>query len=74
MKIIAIAQIIVSVLLIISILLQNRETGLGIAFGGGGSSFYAKRGLEKFIFKSSIILATLFVLLALVNIIYMSRV
>jgi protein translocase SecG subunit len=64
----AISQIIVAILLIISILLQKRGEGLGTAFGGGG--FYAtRRGLEKKIFVLTIIFGIIFVVLALLNLI-----
>ena len=50
--------VVVSVLLIASILLQNRSGGLGTVFGGsGGGEFYrSKRGLEAFLYNSTIIL------------------
>lgn len=57
---IQIAQIIISILLIIVILLQNRGTGLGSAFGGSGGVYLTKRGLEKKLFIATIILAILF--------------
>ena len=47
MTVIKIAQVIVSILLIVAILLQNRGTGLGSAFGGSGGVYLTKRGLEK---------------------------
>lgn len=55
-----IVQIIVSILLIIVILLQNRGTGLGSAFGGTGGVYLTKRGLEKKLFIATIVLAVLF--------------
>ncbi|OIO17940.1 preprotein translocase subunit SecG [Candidatus Kuenenbacteria bacterium CG11_big_fil_rev_8_21_14_0_20_37_9] len=55
-----IIQIIIACLLIITILLQNRGSGLGAAFGGEGNVYMAKRGAEKIIFILSIIFATLF--------------
>lgn len=68
MKLITLAQIIVSVLLMISILLQNRGSGLSAAFGGDFGGYYTKRGMEKFLFYSSIILGTVFIVLAVVAI------
>jgi len=62
-----IVQIIVSVLLIIFILLQQRGTALGSAFGGGREFYATRRGLQKKIFWGSIILATLFIALGIVN-------
>ena len=50
-------QIIISVLLIISILLQAPEEGLSPVFGGGGEMFRSKRQVEKFLFRSTIILS-----------------
>lgn len=68
MKIITIAQLIVAVLLTISILLQNRGSGLSAAFGGDFGGYYTKRGVEKFLFYSSIVLSAAFMVLAVVNI------
>lgn len=62
-------QLLVSILLIGSILLQKRGSALGSAFGGGGFSYFARRGLEKKIFWSTCILALLFVFLSLLNLI-----
>lgn len=59
-------QFIVSVLLIVSILVQNRSSGLSSTFGGGGAIHVKKRGAEKVLFQATIILATLFVLSSLV--------
>ena len=63
------AQIAVSVLLIIFILLQQRGTALGSAFGGGGGggSYASRRGLQKKIYITTIVLAGLFVALGLLN-------
>jgi protein translocase SecG subunit len=57
------AEIILSLLLIIGVVLQQRGAGLGGAFGGDNfaSTFYKRRGAEKFLFISSIVLAILFV-------------
>lgn len=63
------AQIVVTILLITTILLQQRGTGLGGAFGGGGGVYRSKRGVEKFLFRSTIVLAVLFVIVAVLNII-----
>lgn len=68
MKFTSILQIIVSILLIISILMQNKGSGLGAVFGGDTGGYYAKRGFEKFLFYFSIVLATLFIVLAIANI------
>lgn len=65
------AQIILSILLITVILLQQRGSSLGGAFGGDNFSaaFSKRRGGELFLFRTSIVLAVLFVLSALLNIV-----
>jgi protein translocase SecG subunit len=67
------AQIVVSVLLTISILLQNRGAGLSASFGGDFGGYYTKRGMEKFLFGASIVLAVIFLGLSIVNIYLGSR-
>lgn len=56
-------QITLSILLIASILLQQRGSNLGGAFGGDNFSaaFHKRRGAELFLFRATIILAVLFV-------------
>ena len=58
------AQIVLSLLLIVGIVLQNRGASLGGAFGGDNfaSTFYKRRGAEKFLFQATIVIAILFVL------------
>lgn len=67
----AIAQIIVSIVLIVLILLQERSSGLSGVFGGGsvGGYYQTRRGLEKAIFAATIILAVAFAGLALLNLV-----
>jgi len=64
-----IAQIAVSTLLIVAILLQSRGTGLGSTFGGEGNVYRTKRGVEKVLFRSTIVFAVVFLGLALATII-----
>jgi preprotein translocase subunit SecG len=61
-NILPIIQIIISVFLIAAILLQQRGSGLAGVFGGGGGgeSYHTKRGFEKILFTSTIVLASLF--------------
>jgi len=66
---IKIAQVVISILLIVAILLQNRGTGLGSAFGGSGGVYLTKRGLEKKLFIVTIILAVAFFSISFLGII-----
>ena len=60
-------QIALAILLMVAILLQHRGTSLGGAFGGEGTVYRSRRGAEKFLFYLTIILAVLFALLSIVN-------
>lgn len=65
-----IAQIVIAILLVIFILLQQRGTALGSAFGGGGEAFYGtRRGIQQKIFWATCISGALFIILALLNLI-----
>lgn len=66
--ILPIIQIVIAVLLMVAVLLQQSEAGVGGAFGGGDSvsSWRTRRGFEKFLFVATIILSILFVASALV--------
>lgn len=72
-NIIQIAQIVISVLLIMSILLQNRGTGLGGAFGGEANVYRSKRGIEKVLFNATIVLGVLFIVLSILSLFYFSK-
>ena len=63
------AEIVLGILLIIGIVLQQRGASLGGALGGDNfaSSFYKRRGAEKFLFNATIVIAILLVLLATTN-------
>lgn len=63
-----IAQIAVSTVLVIAILLQSRGTGLGSAFGGEGNVYRTKRGVEKILFRSTIVFAVAFLGLAFASV------
>jgi len=56
----SITQIVFSLLLILLILIQNKGTGLSEVFGGSGSFYTSKRGIEKYLFIATIVTAILF--------------
>jgi preprotein translocase subunit SecG len=61
-----IALIIISVLLIISVILQSKGAGLGGLTGAdAGSVFTARRGVERTLFWVTIVLSVLFFALVL---------
>ncbi len=64
-----ILQLIISVVLVILILLQERSAGLSGIFGGEGGFYQTRRGLEKIIFRSTIVLAALFIIIAIIKLV-----
>ncbi len=67
------AQLVISIVLVIVVLMQTRGGDIGAAFGaggGGGSSFRTRRGLEKTLFQLTIILAVVFVAMSAVSVRY----
>jgi len=65
------AQIILSAILVLAILLQQSGAGVGGALGGdnSGSFHQTRRGFEKFLFYLSLICGILFALFAFLSII-----
>ena len=63
------AEIVLGVLLIVGIVLQQRGATLGGAFGGDNfaSTFYKRRGAEKFLFNATAVIALILVLAAIAN-------
>ena len=63
------AQIVVSIALIIAIILQSKGAGLGGLTGASeGSVFRARRGVEKLLFNVTIGLAVAFFVTAILNV------
>lgn len=61
-----ILQIVVSILLIAMIIIQARGTGLGRSFSASQASF-SRRGLEKLIYKSTFVVAGLFIVISILQ-------
>lgn len=59
--------IIISISLTAAILVQSRSAGMSGAFGGGAEGFHVRRGSEKIIYRATIILSVLFLVLALAH-------
>jgi len=69
-KFLPIAQIVVSILLVVFILLQQRGTALGSAFGGEGGFYATRRGIQQKIFWLTCFLGATFIILAILNLIF----
>ncbi len=64
-----VAQIVLSIALILTILLQVRGGGLGGIFGQADTVYRTKRGVEKTLLQLTIVLAVLFIGVSLISLI-----
>ena len=62
-----VAQIILSIALILAVLLQVRGGGLGGIFGQPDSVFRTKRGVEKTLFQLTVALVVLFIIVSILS-------
>jgi preprotein translocase subunit SecG len=62
-----IAQMVLGVALIIAILLQARGAGLGSVFGGTGTVFKTRRGIDRLLFRMTIVFVIAFCLLSILT-------
>ncbi len=60
-EILDIVMIASACLMVLAILLQSRGASLGAGFGASGELFTTRRGLEKNLYDTTIILAVVFV-------------
>ena len=63
----AIFQILIATVLVLVILMQVRETGTGL-FGSAQASFRTRRGIEKTLFQTTIVLMVVFLILAIISV------
>lgn len=61
-----VAQIVLSVVLILTILLQVRGGGLGGIFGQPDTVYRTRRGTEKILFQLTIVLTVLFIIISII--------
>jgi preprotein translocase subunit SecG len=67
MDLLVAAQILIALAVGSSILLQARGTGLSSTFGGESTAYRSRRGLERILFRLTIVLAIVFVIISLVG-------
>jgi len=65
------AMLVISLALILVIIFQSRDAGLGGLGGGdmGGTGYHVRRGVEKLLFNVTIGLSVAFFILALVSVV-----
>ncbi len=62
-----VAQIVLSVALVMAILLQVRGGGLGGIFGQADTVFRTRRGVERTLFQLTIVLVVLFIIISIIS-------
>lgn len=67
-KIISILHLLIALALIGAIVIQAKGKGLGSFLGGDSGTYHSKRGVEKTLFIATIVLAVLFLLTSIANI------
>jgi len=63
-----IAQIILSIALVLAVLIQVRGGGLGGIFGQADTVYRTRRGVEKTLFQLTIVLVVLFIMISILTI------
>lgn len=62
-------QILLAITIIVLVLFQTKDAGMGNVFGGGDMGVArTRRGVEKTLFNATIVIGTLFLLLSLATV------
>ena len=67
-KILKIIQLITAILIIVTVLLQGKNSSLSNLFGGSSNFYTTKRGAEKVLYITTIVLGTILSLSIIANI------
>lgn len=67
-QIVFLIQIVLGLLLILMIMLQSKGTGIGSTFGGDMGFYGTKRGAERLMFITTIIISALFFITSFVGV------
>jgi preprotein translocase subunit SecG len=62
-------QIVVSIVLVLVVLIQAKGSGFGTALGSTSSVFRTRRGIERTLFQSTIILGIVWVFVSIISVI-----
>ena len=69
-SVISLIQIVIGVLLILVIIIQQKGSGLGSAFGSDMGFYRSKRGAEKLLFYATIVLSAALIVSSLVGLLF----
>lgn len=65
--ILEISQVVLAILMVATILLQQKGSGMGAAFGGSSNIYNTKRGVDKVLHNATVVISILFLLVSVVN-------
>ena len=68
------AQVIIAIAVVVAVLLQRNDAALGGVFGGSESVAHTKRGLERGLFITTVVLAALFIITAILSLLFQQTV
>ena len=68
-----VAQILISILLVILILMQTRGTGFASGYAADSSIYRTRRGVERLVFQLTIAISVVFLILAIIASIVVPR-
>jgi preprotein translocase subunit SecG len=67
MNLLQVAQIVIAIAVASSILLQARGTGLSSTFGGESTAYRSRRGLERTLFRLTVVLIVVYVIISILG-------
>jgi preprotein translocase subunit SecG len=67
MDLLQVAQIVIAIAVASSILLQARGTGLSSTFGGESTAYRSRRGLERTLFRLTVVLIVVYVIISILG-------
>lgn len=67
MDLLLVAQMVIAIAVGTAILLQARGTGLSATFGGESTAYRSRRGLERTLFRLTVVLIIAFVIVSLIG-------
>ncbi len=67
MDVLQVTQIVIAIAVSSSILLQARGTGLSSTFGGESTAYRSRRGLERTLFRLTVVLIVVYVIISILG-------
>ena len=62
-----VVQIVLAAILVLVVVMQSRGAGFGGAFGTQSAVFRTRRGVERYLFRATVVLAAVFIAVSLLT-------